>query len=154
MRLSAHVGFSAIVSAALYTISRSWEMAASCLISGIFIDLDHVIDFFILYGWPFTFKKFFNVFYRELSFKQIFIVLHAWEWMILLFAASWITGWNPWFVGTLIGCGHHMIIDFINNGGYVRSYFLIWRWRNNFDFETSFPGIIKCRDRHRDTVQQ
>ncbi len=147
MKLGHHIAFSTIFSGILYMVSRSWGMASACFISGIFIDLDHVLDFFIIYGRPFSIERFFQVFYHELKFKQIFLILHAWEWLILLFAAAWVTGWSPWFVGILIGSGHHMILDYINNGGYIWSYSIIWRWRNNFDFETSFPGIIERRDK-------
>jgi len=126
-------------------VSRSWELATACFLSGIFIDLDHVIDFFILFGRPFTIKRFFHVFYG-CRFDRIYLFFHAWEWLIILFAASWLTGWNPWLTGALIGVGHHMVLDLFNNGGYFRSYFIIWRWKNQFDFATTFPGLCQNRD--------
>jgi len=147
MKPGYHIAFSTILSGILYMVTKSWGMTAACFISGILIDLDHVLDFLIIYGWPFTLKRFFQVFYHELKFKQIYLLFHAWEWMILLFVSAWMTSWNPWFIGMFIGVGHHMVLDYINNGGYLWSYSLICRWRNNFDFETTFPGLLKYREK-------
>jgi hypothetical protein len=147
MKLGHHIGFSVIVSAGLYVMTKSWTMSSACLISGIFIDMDHVLDYIIIYRWPFSIKRFFHVFYHELQFKQIYLVLHGWEWLTLLFTAAWITGWNPLLTGILCGSGHHMILDCINNGGNLWSYSLIWRWRNNFDFKTTFPRFIQQRNK-------
>ena len=147
MKPGYHIAFSTIISGLLYMVSKSWGMAAACFISGIFIDLDHVLDFLIIYGRPFSIERFFRVFYHELQFKQIYIFFHAWEWLVLLFAAAWMTRWDPWFTGILIGTSQHMILDYINNGGYLWSYSLICRWKNNFDFETTFPGLLKYREK-------
>ena len=45
MKVSFHVSISALMAAALYAHSHSLPEAASCLASGVLIDLDHVIDF-------------------------------------------------------------------------------------------------------------
>lgn len=145
MKLGHHIGFSATLSVFLYMVTRSWTLSSACLISGIFIDMDHVIDFLIIYGLPFNIKRFFRVFYHELQFKQVYLIFHGWEWLTLLFVVAWLTGWNPLLTGILFGSGHHMILDCVNNGGNVWSYSLIWRWRNNFDFKTTFPGMIQRR---------
>ncbi|MBI5742068.1 MAG: hypothetical protein HZA16_15325 [Nitrospirae bacterium] len=147
MRLGHHIAFSTAVSGVLYMISRSWGLATACFLSGIFIDLDHVIDFLLIYGWPFSFKRFFNVFYHEMGFKKIYLLFHAWEWLLLLFAAAWASGWDPWLTGLFAGCGHHMFLDYLHNGGYIRSYSIIWRWKNRFDFKTSFPGLFHPEER-------
>jgi hypothetical protein len=147
MKPGYHVTFSTILSGILFMMTKSWSITAACFISGILIDLDHVLDFFILYGWrSFTIKRFFHVFYH-VQFKQIYLFFHAWEWLLLLYLAAWITGWNPWFIGMFVGAGHHIILDYISNGGYLWSYSILLRWRNNFDFETTFPGLIKYREK-------
>ena len=46
MKLHHHVAFSATISLLLYLIFKSWYLSLVCLISGVFIDLDHLIDYF------------------------------------------------------------------------------------------------------------
>lgn len=151
MKLGQHIGFSTALSVFLYMVTRSWTLSSACLISGIFIDIDHVIDFLIIYGWPFNVNRFFRVFYHELQFKQIYLIFHGWEWLTLLFTAAWLTGWNPLLTGIFLGSSHHIILDCVNNGGNVWSYSLIWRWKNNFDFKTTFPGLDQLRSKQRST---
>ena len=146
MKPSYHVTSSTILSGVLYLMTKSWGMAVACFLSGILIDLDHVLDYMIIYGWrTFTIRRFFYVFYH-VRFKQIYLFFHAWEWLIILLGAAWMTGWNPWLVGLFAGIGLHMILDYFHNGGYIWSYSLILRWKNKFDFETTFPGLMKYRD--------
>ena len=145
MRPGYHITSSTILSGVLYLMTKSWGMAASCFISGILIDLDHVLDYLIIYGWrSFTIRRFFYVFYH-VQLKRIYLLFHAWEWLLFLLVAAGITDWNPWFTGLFAGIGLHMILDYIHNGGYIWSYSLILRWRNNFDFETTFPGLLKYK---------
>jgi hypothetical protein len=42
----------------LYLIFKSWALSLSCLISGIFIDLDHVIDYIREHGLTLNPRKF------------------------------------------------------------------------------------------------
>ena len=39
-----HTSYSLIISGILYFLFHSWELAAACLISGIFIDIDKEVD--------------------------------------------------------------------------------------------------------------
>lgn len=50
MTAKTHTTSSAILALSIYALSNSWAMALSTLFSGIFIDLDHVIDFLIFPG--------------------------------------------------------------------------------------------------------
>ncbi len=139
MKLSHHVALSTIVSGILYVIFKSWSLAIASLISGIFLDLDHYLDYVFECGSPFQIKKFFHSTYEE-KLKKIYLVLHGWEWSIILIIIGWFLNWNHWIVGILIGYGHHMIFDALFNTNWpVRGYSLIWRWKNNFVSELVRP---------------
>jgi hypothetical protein len=109
-----HVAISAVISRVLYAIFKSWALAIAAFVSGIFIDLDHVIDYVIEHGFHFNIKKFFHFFYGE-QYKKINLILHRWEWLIILLILSWLTDWNPWITGVFIGFSQHILSDRIYN---------------------------------------
>ncbi len=143
MKLHHHTAFSTVISGILYIIFKSWGLAIACFISGIFIDLDHIVDYTREHGLPFNIKNFFRVNYMA-QYNKILLLWHGWEWLVLLSAAAWLTDWNPWITGILIGFSQHLVLDNINSGSRW-SYSLFWRWRQDFDFDTIFPRMKKYK---------
>jgi hypothetical protein len=142
-----HIAVSLMISGILYTLFRSWGMALSSLLSGILIDLDHVIDYLIEYDTRFNLKRFFYFCLQEKTRHKCYFVLHGWEWLFLWGAIGWAADWPLWSIGLLIGYGHHMILDATGNKPSRWGYLLIWRWKKNFDFKATFPGSgVSSRD--------
>jgi len=143
MKIKHHALTSTIVAGILYSIFRSWGLAIASFISGIFVDLDHIIDYWIEHGWRFNLKHFFNYFDDKnfVNRRRLFFVFHAWEWLFLLFVVAMMSNWNMWITGFLVGYGQHMILDEIYNSfkyrirPFVWGYFLVWRWKNGFRFK-------------------
>ncbi len=148
MQLQHHTAFSITISGILYLMFKSWGLAIACLISGIFIDLDHLVDVIREHGWSVRVKEFFDI-CRKAQFDRILLVWHGWEWVILLGEASWQTGWNPWITGVFIGISQHVVLDSLFNTRNPLSYSLIWRWRRDFHFDTIFPKYTAIKYRHR-----
>ena len=111
MKLQHHTAISLTISGLLYMIFKSWGLAVSSLIAGIFIDLDHFFDYINEHGLPFRIKNFFHVCNKS-QFDKIILFLHGWEWVALLGIAAWLMDWNPWVTGTFIGIGQHIFLDF------------------------------------------
>ena len=130
---------------------RSWGLAAANLIAGIFIDMDHLFDYLYAHGRPFKIQNFFRV-CDNCQFDKIFLFLHGWEWVALLGIAAWLTDWNPWITGTFIGIGHHIFLDSFYNGSGFKSYFLFWRWKKNFDFDSIFCGLTDRKYKHKNEL--
>ncbi len=130
MKFQYHAIASIALSGILYLIFKSWAMAAACLITGIFIDLDYIVDYFTQCGFSLNIKKFIQFYDREPSLKMR--LFHGWEWLLLWGAAAWLTNGNPWIVGTLIGFGQHLLLDKINFGEPFLSYSVLWRWKKRF----------------------
>lgn len=147
MKLHHHTAFSVVISAILYLIFKSWGLAAASLISGIFIDLDHLIDYVRETGWSFKIKSFFQCCHK-CQFKQILLIWHGWEWVVLLGISAWLTDWNPWITGTFIGFGQHIVLDTFYNAPNALSYSLIWRWKKDFEFDVIFPNLKKHKYKH------
>jgi hypothetical protein len=106
-------------------------MAASALLSGILIDLDHIVDYMIEFGPRFDRKQFFDYFYKK-EYRRVVLVFHGWEWLLFLGVLAWQTGWNPWYVGLLAGIGHHLVLDQLANSAKPLGYSVLWRWLNGF----------------------
>ncbi|MBI5663931.1 MAG: hypothetical protein HZC49_02400 [Nitrospirae bacterium] len=147
MRLQHHTAVSLTIAGVLYMAFKSWGLSLACLISGIFIDLDHLLDVVREHGWSIKVKDFFRICHHA-QFDRIILIWHGWEWLFLLTISSWLTDWDPWITGTLIGFGQHMVLDTYFNNARFMSYSLIWRWKNNFDFDTVFPKFKVKKYKH------
>jgi hypothetical protein len=139
MKPKYHVMVSASVAGALYAATRSADLSLSCLIAGVFIDLDHVPDYMREYGNPLRIREFFLRFRRG-EFDRIYLLLHGWEWIALLAVISWLSGWNHLITGTTIGMAQHILLDTFNGSITFRAYSLYWRWRQGFRYATIFRG--------------
>jgi hypothetical protein len=135
MKSTYHVVASAAISGALYAIFGSWAMAASSFITGVLIDVDHITDYVIVHGLRFDMQNFFSFFYEN-RLHKVTLLLHGWEWLLLVALVAWASGWNLWITGALLGWFHHMVFDRIFNISTFLSYSLLWRWRREFDFKT------------------
>ncbi len=144
MKLPYHIAASTAVSGILYLIFKSWGLTAASFIVGIFIDLDHIFDVIREHGKAVTVKDFFHICHNA-KFDRIYLIFHGWEWMLLGLLAAWYTNWNHWMVGALIGYTHHIILDTLHNTLNPRSYSLLYRWKNNFDFDTIFTKMIPSK---------
>jgi hypothetical protein len=139
MQARHHIIISVSIGIALYAIFRSAALSISAMVTGIFIDLDHVFDYFREYGLRLDLKHFFYVFYETL-FKRIVLPLHSWELVIILGIMAAMLDWNPIVTGTVIGAGGHLIADQIYNKGNLFAYLFLYRVIHNFKTSKIFPG--------------
>ena len=142
MKLAHHAASSAAIAGILYLIFKSWSMSLSCFLSGIFIDLDHFYDYIREFGFPFKIKDFFKAAYDS-EISQCILVLHSWELLFPLGMIAWLTNWNPWITGVLLGFSQHIILDMLYNNEGFQSYSFLWRWKHNFEFILTFPNVAR-----------
>ena len=139
MKFSHHIAVSSFVSGILYVFFKSWSLTIASFLSGILLDLDHYIDYVFECGSPFQVKRFFHYIYEE-KLEKIYLILHGWEWSVILLLTGWMMDWNHWIVGITIGYGHHMVFDAIFNRHWpVLGYSLLWRWKRDFVSEQVRP---------------
>lgn len=143
-----HVAFSTVIAGVLYLIFKSWALSLSCLISGIFIDLDHVIDYIREHGLTLNPRTFSHNFTNG-KFDKMYLVFHAWECLLVLAFISWLYDWNLWITGVLIGFSQHILLDAFHNTRNFQSYSLLWRWKNGFKYGSIFNGC-PCGTRKQD----
>jgi hypothetical protein len=147
MKLHHHTAASTLIAAALYLTCKSWALAGACFISGIFIDLDHILDVTREHG----FSRIHHIFRicNNGQFTRIYLVWHGWEWVLLSGAAAWFSGWNHWVTGMFIGISQHILLDALYNSSGFLSYSLLWRWKKNFEFDAIFPSLSTVKYRYR-----
>jgi hypothetical protein len=138
MKIEYHIAVSSLISGILYVIFKSWGLSVASLISGIFLDLDHAIDYFLEKGFSINIREILHFFYKE-KHQKITLIFHGWEWLTCLVIAAALTDFNPWVSGALIGCMHHMILDYLSNKAPFLTYSFVWRWKNNFNSMMLFP---------------
>ena len=137
MRLKQHITISLFFSAFLYTISNSWIIFSSSLISGVLIDIDHILDYFMAYGINIRIKQFFEV-CHNLKIPRMRLIFHSWELLFLLSICVFLVGWNPWIVGTIVGFTQHIVLDQVFNKPNKWTYFFFWRLKKGFSSKRCF----------------
>ncbi len=129
-----HILMSSILSLMLFFMVRDPFAALTCFIIGIFMDIDHLVDY-----WMMTGKLTRNI--TELletlgSYELVFIPLHSWE---LLLALMMLTPIYPFLFGATIGFFFHMIGDLVFNQAKIEGFLFMYRvnigWRKDLVFE-------------------
>lgn len=104
---------------------------------GVLIDLDHLIDYFLAFGFSFN-PLYFLQGYQFLASDKIYVLFHGWEYVILLGAFVWLYKRNTTIrsiaCSLCLGAFLHLLIDVnVNNGMTLRSYSLIYRATQKFE---------------------
>ena len=134
MKVVNHTAISLILGAALYTYLESFSCFLWVLITGIFIDIDHYIDYAISRGMTLNPKKISDALRCDyLSFKKIILFLHSYELVIILWLAIFIFGLNSIWKCAATGFTAHLFLDQAFNPVKPLGYFLSFRIANNFE---------------------
>jgi len=114
--------------------SRSLRQSLIVLFVVIFIDVDHLVDYWKYYGLKLNIYEFLRLEYYAVMGSAL-IPFHGWEWSILLFYIAKLKK-NPWasiYMALSIGIFAHLTWD-IHNFWSVEFYSIIWRALNGFKF--------------------
>ena len=128
-----HASISAILGVAFLIWFQSWLAALICFLCGVFIDLDHHLDYFFAKGkLPWRYRDL--VYYGATDKKhKLYLIFHSYEelavlwWCIYEFDLSII-----WIAGAT-GLTVHLLCDQIHNPLKPLTYFLSYRIYHNFD---------------------
>ncbi len=140
MKLTAHVAISTAAAVAVYKITGLKMLSLSFFLSGIFIDLDHLLDYVLLSRERFSIRNFFS-WYEERRWKKIYIIFHSYELLAGLLLAA-VLARNEVLTGIAAGCSLHLLADQIGNPGAVPRvrlspwfYSLSYRYFQRFEKE-------------------
>jgi hypothetical protein len=133
--MSGHIVTSAALAAGLYAVTRSWAISAACLLSGVLIDLDHLVDFYLFSGERFSVKTFFS-WCLDTRWQRVAVFLHSYELYAIACVVAYIAPTSV-LHGALWGVGLHLLLDQTVNGWkyrlspwfYLLSYRIAVRFR-------------------------
>lgn len=66
----------------------NWQAIPASLAFGFFIDVDHLIDYFIFFGPRFNLRRFINVNSYMKASGKIYIPLHGWEYILIFWLVT------------------------------------------------------------------
>jgi len=145
MKFVQHIAVSLVVSALVWFFFRSFTAALACFLTGVFIDIDHLIDYVWNYGWKFKARHFFKSFDYEV-FENIVVFLHSWEFIAVYLALLWLINWQPVALGAFVGIASHLLLDHFFNDHSRFAYFLSYRLWHGFSAK-HFYGAEEYRKR-------
>lgn len=127
-----HAAVSAVTGLTFFYLTKSAPGALVCFLSGVLIDLDHLLDFYL--GRKKICRKFSEMedFCLNEEGGKLYLILHSYELMIAL----WLMGivfYLPlvWF-GLAVGMSVHLLFDQFTNPTYPFAYFWFVRCRFGF----------------------
>jgi hypothetical protein len=133
MKPSHHVIASTVISAGVQATMHSWPATTACFLSGIFIDIDHHLEYwFILKKFPFKYQDLMT-FCWDRKVSKVYLIFHAYEYFIILWLSILLFGLGKIWIGLGIGLTTHMAFDQFTNPNRPLFYFLTYRILNNFD---------------------
>jgi dolichol kinase len=127
----AHAVTSGIISAFVWMHFRSFSCAAVSFIAGVFIDLDHLIDYYAAHRFTFSVKRIYCACVR-IRFKKLYLLLHSYEIVIILWIAIYAFSLSDIWKAAAIGLTQHIIFDQITNPISALGYFLTYRIMKGF----------------------
>lgn len=132
MRFEKHLMSSIPLAAVVYFYFKSKIITLAFLIGYIFIDLDHLPDYFITYGINLNIVQFFEATYN-FKYKTLILFLHSYELLALIWFSLWIFKLdNLFLVGMGLGFTIHIILDHLTNPIHPMGYFFIFRSLKGF----------------------
>jgi len=112
----------------------SW--AILCIIGGVFIDIDHFMDYYKTFGIRFILNRF--LYELGVNARKFYVIFHSWE---LIFILWLISGKVQWCVPLATGMTLHLIVDqIIHHLSEPLFYFVLYRWFHGFEKKRLEPG--------------
>jgi len=127
MRPKFHFIASAIIAIIFFLFTKNPIASLICFSIGFFIDLDHFLDYILIYKKLDIKDAIKGDFFKD----KIYVLLHSWEILIIILL---IFKLNTYTIAFAIGFAQHIIIDLfsypIKNKPFA--YFLTYRISRNF----------------------
>lgn len=134
-----HIALSLLAGLIIFLVWRKfWLAIIPTLISGVAVDFDHLIDYLLAFGWHFR-LDYFERGYQFLKSDKIYILFHAWEYVIIFVVLAVIFRNNltkTIFFSLALGLFFHLGADcLLNEGMRPQAYSIVYRIENNFNTE-------------------
>jgi len=128
--LDSHAFLTLVLAGFFYSYTGRLLWPLLCVVGGILIDTDHLIDYFLYYGRRFELSKF--MYQGTLNTSKGYVLLHSWELVVFFWCISPAV---PWAVPVAAGMTGHLVIDQLGRGKSRFFYFLLYRWWHRFEYK-------------------
>ena len=150
MTLKHHVIISTVLTTMFTIWFKSWSGGLACFLSGIFIDLDHNLDYLI---WkrklPISYRKLID-FLKDDHDAKLYLFLHSYELLAALWFCIFYLDLNELWLGMAVGLTVHMACDEYYNPLRPLAYFLTYRFSRGFNrrklFKKGYYGSYHIDD--------
>jgi len=138
MRPTHHAIISVGVSVLFASWVKSWQAVLACFLSGIFIDVDHVLDFILSRKKiPWTYSEL-EDFCGRIKQGKLHLIFHSYEFWLLFWFAAYQYSFNIVWIGIGVGVCTHIICDQFLNPLRPLAYFFTYRYKHEFNKEYVF----------------
>ncbi len=112
---------------------------SAAIIGGVLIDLDHLFDYYTVFGFSWNLEYFIKG-YNFLKNDKIYVLFHGYEYVIALlilfaFLSPAYKKLRIALLAFILAFFFHLIIDTVTNDITLKAYFIGERMRNNFQIE-------------------
>lgn len=132
MRTAGHIIVSAGVSLGCQVTMHSWPATIGCFFSGILLDVDHYLEYYIFRKkFPYKYKDLVDFcWYNQES--DLYLFFHAYEYLFVLWFSIYFFCLGKVWVGIAVGLTTHLLLDQWFNPIKPLFYFLTFRIKNQF----------------------
>lgn len=138
MKPSYHIAGSCLLGLLFFAFIRDVKHTMVFIFSGILIDLDHIFDYCLSNKArtfnPVKFYRGFSKWCLDMEFDIIYLFLHSFEFLLLLWGVIWFAELGTFWVAVAAGFTQHLILDLLFNRVFQgeKFYFFFYRIMKSF----------------------
>jgi hypothetical protein len=144
----AHIAVSGVISFIVWAYFKSFGCALVSFATGVFIDLDHLVDYYANHRFTLSAKRIYCACIR-IRFKRLLLLLHSYEILLALWIAIYVFSLSDIWKAAAIGLTQHVIFDQVTNPINTFGYFLTYRMAMGFSRDRIIRemaiGMARCR---------
>ena len=131
-----HLFLTGLVAGCFFWHYRDWRLIAVAFFFGIFIDIDHLFDYFVEFGFDFRLWRFFDASEYIKPEGTVYVLFHGWEFIFVFAVVSYLIGRKFKIKGlvltVILAYGLHLFWDHVSFAHHWLSYSFIYRAWFNF----------------------
>jgi len=139
-----HLLLTALVALFLWRRYRDLKLILVAFLIGIFIDIDHLFDYWVYFGLSFNLADFFNVASYVYGSQKVYVLLHGWEFLLIFGLLAKVLEKKLKIKGLMwavvLSYGGHLLWDYFSFSHHPLAYLLTYRLLNSFSLR-SFNGF-------------
>jgi hypothetical protein len=141
MRPREHVIVSAVFGAGVYGLTGSRAMAVCSFLAGVFVDVDHFIDYWREHPGSLSWRDFYDT-CVQFRLKKAYLFLHSPEILAVAAVFAYLLRSRA-VIGIALGLSQHFLFDLMFNGVRVKAFFLFYRLIKGAETEKVFTTYGK-----------